>query len=146
MQWTCGPDWTQHHNRPNSLSAMVSARGRLYCINNDAPPSTDGLPDHWSLIARDAFNGVMLWDRPIARWGWEAWSDKPVAGHGRFTQPPHIARTLVAEVVCCWPYPQLTARLWQKLPLESPPVLDGMSAAGGRLFVATQAGELICLD
>jgi hypothetical protein len=29
---------------------------------------------------------------------------------------------------------------------ESPPVLDGMSAAGGRLFVATQAGELICLD
>jgi outer membrane protein assembly factor BamB len=33
-----------------------------------------------------------------------------------------------------------------KFPLESPPVLDGMSAAGGRLFVASQAGELICLE
>ena len=97
MQWTAGPDWTQHHNRPNSMSAMVSARGRLYYINNDAPPSAEGLPDRWSLIARDAFNGVVLWRKPIANWGWKAWSDDPVSGHGRFTQPPHIARTLVAD-------------------------------------------------
>ncbi len=99
MQWTSGPDYTQHHNRPNSLSAMISARGRLYSIINDAPPGAAQLPDRWSLVARDAFNGIKLWTLPIANWGWQSWSDKPVAdgNGGRFTQPPHIARTLVAE-------------------------------------------------
>jgi hypothetical protein len=26
------------------------------------------LPPEWRLIARDAFNGVVLWKRPIPRW------------------------------------------------------------------------------
>jgi hypothetical protein len=30
--------------------------------------------------------------------------------------------------------------------LGSPPVLDGMAAAGGRLYVATTSGELVCLE
>jgi len=29
--------------------------------------------------------------------------------------------------------------------LDSPPVFDGMAAAGGRLYVSTRAGEVICL-
>ena len=29
-------------------------------------------------------------------------------------------------------------------PLESPPVLDGMAAAGGRLYLATAAGKVVC--
>jgi hypothetical protein len=29
--------------------------------------------------------------------------------------------------------------------LESPPVFDGMAAAGGSLYIATMAGKVICL-
>jgi outer membrane protein assembly factor BamB len=32
------------------------------------------LPDRWSLICRDAFNGRLLWERPLDSWGWSAWS------------------------------------------------------------------------
>jgi hypothetical protein len=32
----------------------------------------------------------------------------------------------------------------QVLPLESRPVYDGLSAAGGRLYLATEDGRLIC--
>ena len=32
-----------------------------------------------------------------------------------------------------------------QLELGSPPVFDGMAAAGGRLFLATMAGEVVCL-
>ncbi len=31
------------------------------------------LPDKWSLVARDALNGVLLWKVPIRRWGWREW-------------------------------------------------------------------------
>lgn len=30
--------------------------------------------------------------------------------------------------------------------LDSPPIFDGMSAAGGKLFIATQDGRLLCMD
>jgi len=30
--------------------------------------------------------------------------------------------------------------------LASPPVFDGMAAAGGRLYLATQGGQVICMD
>ena len=32
----------------------------------------------------------------------------------------------------------------QVLTLDSPPVYDGLSAAGGRLYVATEDGRLAC--
>ena len=30
-------------------------------------------------------------------------------------------------------------------PLSSPPAFDGMSAAGGSLYIATQDGKLLCM-
>jgi hypothetical protein len=33
-----------------------------------------------------------------------------------------------------------------KYDLDSPPVFDGMAAAGGRLYMATTGGEVLCLD
>lgn len=29
--------------------------------------------------------------------------------------------------------------------LESPPVFDGMAAAGGRLYVSTKSGQVVCI-
>ena len=74
---------------------MVSAGGRIFAIVNEAPVGVDGLPDRWMLVARDAFNGTLLWKRQIDQWGWSEWSDHSY-GHGRWNQPTHIARRLVA--------------------------------------------------
>ena len=29
------------------------------------------VPGRWSVVARDAFNGVLLWKRPLSSWAWE---------------------------------------------------------------------------
>ncbi|MCD6304136.1 MAG: PQQ-binding-like beta-propeller repeat protein, partial [Planctomycetes bacterium] len=37
------------------------------------------LPEKWSLIARDAFNGRLLWKRRLEQWGWRFWEKDPQA-------------------------------------------------------------------
>ncbi|MGD8238200.1 MAG: PQQ-binding-like beta-propeller repeat protein [Armatimonadota bacterium] len=93
VQWVAGPLWQRHHNTVPSVTAMVSSNGRLFYISDEAPAGISGLPDQWFLMARDAFNGVLLWKRPIDEWGWREWSDREIS---RFNQPTHIARRLVA--------------------------------------------------
>ena len=96
LQWVMGPLWSRHHNLLPSVSAMVSAKGRLFTIIDEGPISTRGVPDRWSLNARDAFNGLLLWKRPVANWGWRTWSEVEFAGHMRFKGPLQLERRLVA--------------------------------------------------
>jgi SAM-dependent methyltransferase len=72
LRWQAGPLHSQHHNRSNSMTAMVTAGGRIFCMLDDAPPGTTGMPARWSLYARDAFNGILLWKKPLENWGWKA--------------------------------------------------------------------------
>ena len=75
-QWVSWPVWMRSHETDSSVSTMVTAHGRLFFIVDEAPISLAGdhdLPDKWSLVARDAFNGVDLWRVPIRRWGWREW-------------------------------------------------------------------------
>ena len=75
-QWVAGPMWLRSHETDSSICTMVTAAGRLFFIVDEAPISLAGdheLPDKWSLVARDAFNGVDLWRVPIRRWGWREW-------------------------------------------------------------------------
>ena len=95
VQWVAEPRWQRHHEMTPSLNAMVSSGGRLFAIINEAPAGIDGLPDRWTLVARDAFSGVLLWKRPIAEWGWNQWGDHSY-GNGRWNHPTHVARRLVA--------------------------------------------------
>lgn len=37
-------------------------------------------------------------------------------------------------------------KLISSMKLESPPVFDGISAAGGRIYMATENGKLICME
>ena len=78
LKWTCGPRWARSHEFLSSLSAMVSAEGRLfYAFDEGLTGITDKpIPDRWTLIARDAFNGVLLWKRPLANWGAGAWRNR----------------------------------------------------------------------
>jgi outer membrane protein assembly factor BamB len=78
FQWITAPLWMRSHETDASVSSLVTARGRLFAIVDEAPISLAGqhpLPDKWALVARDAFNGVLLWRVPIRRWGWREWKD-----------------------------------------------------------------------
>ncbi|NOX56937.1 MAG: PQQ-like beta-propeller repeat protein, partial [Planctomycetes bacterium] len=51
-----------------SVSSVVSFGGRLFYIADEAPSASIRIPSRWFLIARDGFNGVLLWKRPIDSW------------------------------------------------------------------------------
>ncbi len=68
VQWIGSPRWSRHHDRMASLSALVSAGGRIFYIFDEASPSAILLPQKRVLIARDAFSGVVLWKRKIPTW------------------------------------------------------------------------------
>jgi len=94
LQWVANPLWSRHHDTVPSVSAMVSSHGRLFYISDEAPAGIDGtVPDRWFLVARDGFNGVLLWKRAMPEWGWRQWS---ATWHGRFNQPSHLPGRLVA--------------------------------------------------
>jgi len=75
LQWIGGPLWSRSHEYDASLCAMVSSDGRLFYIFDEGPTGIidKRIPDKWTLIARDAFNGVVLWKQQIRDWGWKAW-------------------------------------------------------------------------
>ncbi len=67
-QWIGSPKWGRHHDTTASVSAMVSANGRIFYIIDEGPRESIQLPSENFLVARDAFNGTILWKRPIAEW------------------------------------------------------------------------------
>lgn len=68
IQWQAGPDWCRSHEQLAGLSAAVTARGRIFYILDEAPLIFIRFPGDWKLIARDAFNGKLLWKKPISNW------------------------------------------------------------------------------
>lgn len=68
LQWTGSPRWSRHHDVMSSLTACVSAGGRLFYIFDEGTTFSPYLPTKWTLIARDAFNGTILWKRAIPKW------------------------------------------------------------------------------
>ncbi|MCP4262198.1 MAG: PQQ-binding-like beta-propeller repeat protein [Planctomycetes bacterium] len=71
MQWQAAPEWSRNHHNLASISSVVSAQGRLFYIVDEATSGSMQVPGKWSLTARDAFNGVLLWKQPISSWAWE---------------------------------------------------------------------------
>jgi len=93
FQWTGSPRWARHHDRRASVSAMVSAGGRIFYIFDEGSTASIMLPPKTVLIARDAFNGTILWKRDIPTWHTHLWPFK--------SGPAQLQRRLVAigEVV-----------------------------------------------
>jgi len=94
LKWVCGPLWSRSHEFRSSLSAMVSAGGRVFYILDEGLTSlTDPpIPERWTLIARDAFNGLLLWKRPVPKWAVGNWKSSALR-----SAPPTVPRLLVAE-------------------------------------------------
>jgi len=88
VQWIGQPKFARSHEQLASVSAMVSAQGRLFNIVDEGLTADIRMPPRWRLIARDAFNGVILWKRRI-----DEWSDHM---HGFRSGPPDLPFRLVA--------------------------------------------------
>ncbi|MEA3366864.1 MAG: PQQ-binding-like beta-propeller repeat protein, partial [Planctomycetota bacterium] len=136
FRWVAAPLWSRSHDSVPSVSAIVSAKGRLFTIVDEAPVSMDGsAPDKWSLVARDAFNGIELWRIAIPEWGWRTWARRFTC---RFTVPTHMPRRLVA----------VGDRVYATLGFNAP--LTELDAATGkvlRTFPGTQfTDEILCAE
>jgi outer membrane protein assembly factor BamB len=137
LQWTAGPLWARSHGWTPSVSAMISGGGRFFYICDETLNGAgDVLPSKWSLIARDAFNGVLLWKRPMSRWGSLEISGTPDTGGGtsvgRFTMPPHAGKRLVAA----------GDRLFVTLGAEAPvTALDAATGMVDRVYSGTERAD-----
>ena len=68
LQWVSDPQWARHHEHMASMNALVSSGGRLFFICDEGPKVSMLHPPQWKLTARDAFNGLLLWQRSIDVW------------------------------------------------------------------------------
>ncbi len=104
MQWVSGPMYARSHEVNSSLAAMVSSGGRLFYIWDEG---IIGLTDkrmqaRWSLLARDAFNGTLLWKHRMPNWGWREWHAESRWDNTRLrakmlrANPASLTRRLVA--------------------------------------------------
>ena len=112
LQWDGAPKWTRSHEKMSGVSAMVSTGGRIFYIIDEGPLSSIQLPPKWRLVARDAFNGVVIWKRDIPSWYPHLWPLK--------SGPAKLPRRLVA----------VAQRVYVTLGYESPIV--ALDAATGK--------------
>ncbi len=128
-QWLGGARYSRQHDHMSSVSAVVSANGRVFHIFDEAPHASILVPPRWKLIARDAFNGTLLWKRDIATWHEHMWPLK--------SGPQILARRLVA----------VGDRVYVTLGIDAP--LTALDAATGetlRTYPETDTTEEILCD
>ncbi len=68
IQWIDKPTWCRSHMGIPTVASLVSGNGRLFAIEDTAPPDNPFLPSAFRIVARDAFNGKELWTRKITPW------------------------------------------------------------------------------
>jgi outer membrane protein assembly factor BamB len=125
-QWLSGPRYSRQHDHMSSVSAVVSSNGRLFYIFDEAPRASILTPPKWGLIARDAFNGKMLWQRKIELWHPHLWRLK--------SGPQLLARRLVA----------VGDRVYVTLSIDAPlSLLDAATGETILTYEGTKATEEI---
>lgn len=130
MKWVGNPRWSRHHDRMASMSALVSEKGRLFYIMDEGSRISIQMPPRWELVARDAFNGVILWKRDIADWHTHLYPLK--------SGPTQLARRLVA----------VDEAVFTTLGIKAPvSMIDAASGETIRVFEDSDgAEELIVAD
>lgn len=115
MQWAGGPKYSRHHDHMSVASAMVTTGGRLFYFFDHASPMAIQLPPDWQLVARDAFNGTVLWRRAVPDWFTNMYRLK--------SGPVQITRRLVA----------VGDRVYATLGWEAP--VTALDAATGKTVI-----------
>ncbi len=147
LQWVAAPLWLRSHETPSGVQAVVSARGRMFYVFDEGliGITDERIPDRWSLVCRDAFNGKLLWKQPMESWGWRQWAldrlegkDWTTLSAARTQVPNENQRRIVAQ----------GDRLYVTLSYQAP--LSILDAATGRIqnTVAATAGtrEILVSD
>ena len=128
MQWLAAPEWARYHHMLASISAVVSTDGRIFYIMDEGTAGSMNVPARWFLVARDAFNGVFLWRRPISSWAWYR--------RGFRSGPVQLPRTLVAK----------GNRVYAPLGLEAPmTALDAATGGTVMTYDGTERTEEVLL-
>ncbi len=129
MQFVADPLWTRHHDRLSSFSTLVTAKGRMFSINDYAPVFDPDEPGRWAVTARNAFNGVLLWKRPISAW---------TNSMRRFRSGPvQLQRLLVAD----------GDRVFVTLGLDEPiSILDAATGEDVAVLTGTEKAEEFVLS
>jgi len=130
LQWVSDPAWSRHHDHMASMSALVSSHGRIFYIMDEGPREAILLPSQWSLVARDAFNGTILWKRSIPEWNTQLWPLK--------SGPNQLPRRLVA----------VGDRVYVTLGIDAPlSVLDAATGKTLRTYAGTDhTDEVLASD
>ncbi|MFW6114337.1 MAG: class I SAM-dependent methyltransferase [bacterium] len=94
LRWKSGPQWSRNHEFNPSINALVSAGGRMFYLHDEGMLGLTDLrfPSRWSLVARDAFNGTLLWKRPLPNWGYREWNTV-----GMWSAPLTLNRRVVTD-------------------------------------------------
>ncbi|MBC8470719.1 MAG: PQQ-binding-like beta-propeller repeat protein [Planctomycetes bacterium] len=121
LQWVGSPRWSRHHDHMASMTSLVSTGGRLFYIFDEGPTVSIQLPSQWRLIARDAFNGIILWKRNINQWNTQQYPLK--------SGPAHLLRRLVA----------VGQRVYVTLGIDAP--VTALDAASGKTVLTYQDSE-----
>ncbi len=129
FQWVSEPRWARSHEELASISAVAVAGGRVFYIADEAPLASIRFPGEWKLVARDGFNGTLLWKEPIGTW-------VDVLRHFR-SGPAHLPRRLVA----------VGETVYATKGLAGPVVaLDAATGKTRRTYEGTRRTEEILVD
>lgn len=146
LQWVGSPRWSRHHDRMASMSALVSTNGRMFYIMDEGSRISIQLPPKWKLIARDAFNGSVLWKRDIPSWQSHLWPLK--------SGPTQLSRRLVSSgdrvfVTLGYdaPLTALDAKTGKTLmTYENSDATEEIIHTGGTLFLVVRKGKAELAD
>jgi len=138
LQWRGSPRWGRFHERMSSFAALVSTGGRIFYIMDEGPAASLFFPANWQLTARDAYNGTVLWKKPIQNWVFRFFPYK--AG------PVTVPRRLVATDEFVWvtlgitaPVVKLSARTGDLLKTyQGTEYADEIVLSDGVLFVVVR--------
>ena len=124
LQWMDGPRYSRHHDRMSSVARSCLLGGGVFSIEDEQSAISILLPARWMLTARDAFNGTVLWKRPIERWFTQFWPLK--------SGPAQLPRRLIAQ----------GDRVYVTLGFDGPMVaLDAATGETVRTYEGTEGTE-----
>lgn len=96
-QWLGEPQWQRSHLAMPSINSMISTNGRLFTVEDLGSAEHPAFPGKQALVARDAYNGVVLWRVMFSDW-------HPIYIRNK-EMPVQIQRRVVAvgDIVYCTP-------------------------------------------
>lgn len=80
LQWSAEPRHTRAHEYTPGIWALLSTGGRIFYVQDKAPVASMAALPQWTLMARDAHNGLLLWERPLESWFSHlvGWTSSPI--------------------------------------------------------------------